>query len=63
MGDTYGNGNGDADADAADRAFQAACASVWLHGEAADVCAAREGLQSPLTASSLIAAMQAVLSG
>ena len=63
MGDTYGNGDADADADAADCALQAACASVWLHGEAADVCAAREGLQSPLTASSLIAAMQAVLSG
>ena len=57
MGNTYGGGDGDTTG----RAFQAACASVWLHGAAADACAAREGLKSPLTATSLIAAMQAVL--
>ncbi len=54
MGDTH-------DADATAAALRAACAATWLHGQAADNCASREGLQLPLTASSLIAAMRAVL--
>ena len=59
LGDTH---DGDGDVNAAARAYEAACASVWLHGQAADDCASREGLQSPLTATSLIAAMHAARS-
>jgi ADP-dependent NAD(P)H-hydrate dehydratase / NAD(P)H-hydrate epimerase len=39
-------------------ARQAACASVWLHGRAADVFTARRGRTAPLRAADLIEAMR-----
>ena len=46
---------------ASDAARCAAEASVWLHGLAADRCAAAQGLQLPLPAAGLIDAMHAAL--
>jgi ADP-dependent NAD(P)H-hydrate dehydratase / NAD(P)H-hydrate epimerase len=39
-------------------AFQAACASVWWHGRAADLHARRHGTRTPLRAADLIDAMR-----